>query len=681
MTANPLLEDWQTPFGAPPFDRIASEHFLPAFTEAITQFRAEVEAVAANPDAPGFANTVEALEQAGRLLDQVNHVFGNLSSADTNEALQAAAREITPTLAALSDDVHLDPRLFSRIEAVWAAREPLALAPAERRLLDETRKRFVRSGARLDTAGKDRLRQINTELATLEVTFGDNLLHETNAYRLVIEKPEDLAGLPPAVVAAAADAAAEAGLAGTWVFTLHAPSLWPFLDHAASRERRRELFTAYTTRGDHGDAHDNNAAVARIAALRAERAALVGYATHAHFVLEDAMATTPARVHALLAQLWTPAVAMARREAADLQAMIHAEGGRFPLEPWDWRFYTEKVRKARYDVDDQALLPYFPLDRVREGAFYVAHRLFGLTFVPRPDLPVYHPEVEAFEVKDEDGSHLGVFYTDFHPRPGKRVGAWSNTFRNAHRLEGRDVRPIVVNVCNFPRPTSEAPALLSLEDVQTLFHEFGHALHSLLSRVPFASLGAVPRDFVELPSQILENWSLEPEVLRVYARHHRTGEPIPLDLVEKIKRMERFNQGFATVEYLAAAFLDMDWHLLTAGQQPEPADFERASLARIGLPREIVVRYRSPYFNHLFGAGLDYAASYYSYIWSEVLDADAFEAFKERGIFDPATARAFRRDILEPGGLDEAADLYRRFRGRDPDVRPLLLRRGLAAED
>jgi peptidyl-dipeptidase Dcp len=446
------------------------------------------------------------------------------------------------------------------------------------------------------------------------------------------------------------------------------------------RERRRALFVAYTTRGDHGNAHDNTDVVARIAALRAERAALIGYASHAHFVHEEAMAKTPERVLELLAGLWAPAVSRARREAADLQARIDAEGGHFALEPWDWRFYTEKVRRARYDVDDQALRPYFPLDRVRDGAFHVAERLFGLTFEPRPDLPVYHREVQAFEVKDASGDHLGAFYTDFHPRPGKRVGAWSSNFRSAHWRDGRDIRPVVVNVCNFPRPTPDAPALLSLEDVQTLFHEFGHALHALLSRVPYASLGSVPRDFVELPSQIMENWALEPEVLGVYARHHRTGAPIPLDLVEKIKRTERFNQGFATVEYLAAAFLDLDWHLLPPGQRPEPTTFERASLSRIGLPREIVVRYRSTYFNHLFGSGLDYAASYYSYIWSEVLDADAFEAFKARGIFDPATAQAFREHILEPGGLEEAAELYRRFRGRDPEVQPLLVRRGLVRE-
>nr|MCU0255596.1 M3 family metallopeptidase [Vicinamibacterales bacterium] len=383
------------------------------------------------------------------------------------------------------------------------------------------------------------------------------------------------------------------------------------------------------------------------------------------------------QVYALLNQLWTPAREMARKEAETLQAQIAASGGAFALEPWDWPYYAEKVRKARYDLDDQALRPYFPLEQVRDGAFHVANRLYGITVAPLPDLPTYHPEVKAFEVKDADGSHLGVFYTDYHPRPGKRVGAWSSRYRGQRIVDGRNIRPVVVNVCNFSRPSGDRPALLSLEEVQTLFHEFGHALHSLLAQVPYQGLAGTPRDFVELPSQIMENWALEPDVLKVYAKHHATGEVIPLALVEKIAKARQFNQGFATVEYLAASLLDMDWHTLGSGPEQDPVKFEQASMARIGMPAQIVPRYRSPYFNHVFGPGGGYAAGYYSYIWAEVLDADAFQAFKEKGLFDPATARAFRTQILERGGTDEAAVLYRNFRGRDPRVEPLLVKRGL----
>ena len=674
---NPFFQEWTAPFGAPPFAQIKPEHFLPAFKEGISRQRREVEKIADNSQPPSFANTIEALDKSGEFLSRVGSVFSNLSSAETNERLQAIDKEVTPMLSGLRDDIRLNPALFKRIEAVWGQRAKLKLAPAQLRLLEVTRRNFVRGGANLEDSQKEQLRKINSELALLGLKFGQNLLRETNGYRLTIEKTEDLAGLPPSVVAGAADAARKAGLNGKWVFTLQAPSIWPFLQYAENRELRRQILTAYASRCDHGDQYDNKETLVRSAVLRAEKARLLGYGNHAGFVLEDNMARTPDRVFALLKQLWTPARAMALQEAAGLQETIRKEGGTFNLEPWDWRYYSEKVRKARYRLDDQELRPYFQLDKVREGAFYVAHKLYGITFTPLPDLPVYNPEVKAFEVKDSDGSHLGVFYADYHPRPGKRVGAWSSRYREQRIQDGRDIRPLVVNVCNFSRPAGDDPALLSLEEVETLFHEFGHALHSLFARVPYRSLSSVPRDFVELPSQIMENWALEPEVLKVYARHYKTNQVIPAELIGKIERSAKFNQGFITVEYLAASILDMDWHMLAAGQTPDALEFEKKSLAGIEMPAEILVRYRSPYFNHIFGPGGGYAAGYYSYIWSEVLDSDAFEVFKKKGLFDQATARSFRTNILERGGTEDAMALYKRFRGAEPSVEPLLAKRGL----
>ncbi len=674
---NPLLQEWTTPFGVPPFGSIREEHFVPAFKEAIARQRAEVDTIAKDPATPSFANTIEALDASGELLSKVGSVFSNLSSAETNPRLQAINREVAPMLSALRDDIRLNEALFRRVDSLWEKRDAPGLNAIQARLLGDTYRSFVRGGAKLDPAQKERLRTMNQELTALGIQFGDNLLRETNAYRLVIDRQDDLAGLPAPVIAAAADAARAAGLEGKWVFTLQAPSIWPFLQYSERRELRRQILTAYTTRCDHGDSSDNKAILARTAVLRAEKARLLGYRSHADFVLEENMAKTPDRVFGLLRQLWEPARAVALKEAAALQQMIRTGGDSFRLEPWDWRYYTEKLRKQRYDLDEQELRPYFQLERVRDGAFYVAGKLYGLRFVPRPDLPVYNPEVRAFEVKDGDGSHLGVFYADYHPRPGKRVGAWSSRFREQWIKNGRDIRPVVVNVCNFTRPSGNTPALLSLEETSTLFHEFGHALHSLLARIPYRGLSSVPRDFVELPSQIMENWALEPEVLKVYARHYQSNEPIPDALIDKIKQSEKFDQGFATVEYLAASILDMDWHTLQAGQTPDTTAFERQSMQKLQMLPEIVVRYRSPYFNHIFGPGGGYSAGYYSYIWSEVLDADAFQAFKEKGIFDPATARSFRTNILERGGTDEAMNLYKAFRGAEPGVAPLLARRGL----
>ncbi len=672
---NPLLTEWETPFGMPPFSQIKEDHYLPAFQEAIARTRRDVEAIAGNAELPSFANTMEALDASGELLDRIDAVFHNLRSAETNDRLQEIARQVAPLTSALRDDILLNEPLFARVKAVWGQRETLPLDAEQRKLAEETYKDFVRGGANLAADQKTRLRAINEELALLSLQFGDNLLKETNAYRLVMEKNEDLAGLPENVVTAAAEVAKSAGPERKWVFTLQAPSIWPFLSYAENRDLRRQLFTAYTKRGDNGNAQDNKSVLLRIAALRAERARLLGYPDHAHFVLEKQMAKTPEQVHGLLNRLWPPALAVAKAEAADLQAMARRDGHDFTLEPWDWWYYTEKIRKARYDLDENQIRPYFTLENVRQGAFYVANRLYGLTFVERNDLPKYHPEVRTFEVKDADGSHLGIFMVDYHPRPGKRGGAWASGYRHQYFKQGRDIRPIVVNVCNFTRPAGQAPALLRLEEVETLFHEFGHGLHALLSRIHYRSLGDVPRDFVELPSQIMEHWALEPQVLKTYAKHWQMGEPIPDELIARIKAAEKFNQGFATVEYLAASFLDMDWHTLAEVKEPDATSFEQMTLAKIGLIPQIVSRYRSPYFQHIFAGG--YSAGYYSYIWSEVLDTDAFQAFKEKGIFDPATARSFRTNILEKGGTADALEMFKAFRGREPSVEPLLEKRGL----
>lgn len=672
---NPFFTEWTTPFGVPPFDRIKVGHFMPALQEGIARKRAEVEAIATNQAAPTFANTVEALDGAGRLLEKVEPVFNALNSADTNEQLQAIAREVAPLQAALRDDILLNEALFRRVKAVREQVDRLGLDPEQARLLQETYKNFLRGGANLDAAQKERLRAINQEMSILGVRFGENLLKETNAYQLVIDRKDDLAGLPDRVVAGATEAARAAGLDGRWLFTLQAPSIWPFLESADNRELRRQIYEAYVSRCDHDNEQDNKAVLTRIAALRAEKARLLGYRTHAEFVLADQMAGTPERVYELLDRVWKPALQVARREAADLQAQIDQAGGGFRLEPWDWQYYAARVRKSRYDLDEQALRPYFELDRVRDGAFYVAHRLYGITLTERPDLPRYNPEVHAFEVKDADGSHLGVFYADYHPRPGKRGGAWSGRLRGQCWQDGREVRPIVTNVCNFSRPAGDAPALLSQEEVETLFHEFGHGLHSLLARIHYRSLGAVKRDFVELPSQIMESWAFEPEVLRVYAKHWKTGEVIPADLIAKIRNARLFNQGFATVEYVAASYLDMAWHTLDGSGQPDATAFEKEALARISLMPEIGVRYRSPYFSHVFGGG--YSAGYYSYLWSDVLVADAFQAFKEKGLFDQVTATSFRTSILERGGTEDAMTLWMRFRGREPRVEALLAKRGL----
>lgn len=673
--SNPLLSEFDTPFGVPPFDKLKDEHFMPAFKEGIKRQQQEIEDIVGRKETPTFENTVEALEHSGGLLTKVRNIFYALRGAHTNDAKQKIAQEAAPILAKHRDDIRLNDKLFQRIKAVYRQKDQLNLTTEQNKLLENYYKNFVRGGANLSAEKKEEFRKINKELSLLSVQFSENILKEDNAFKLVIEKKEDLSGLPPAVVQAGAEAAEEAGLKGKWVYTPHKPSMIPFLQFADKRELREKLYKAYINRGDNDNELDNKAILSKIAALRVKRANLLGYASHAEYMLEENMAKKPENVYDLLKKLWTPALRMAKKDAAEFQAMIDKEGGDFKLASWDWWYYAEKMRKARYDLDDNIFKPYFKLENVRDGAFYVANKLFGLKFIERTDIPKYHEDVKTFEVQDADGAHVGVLYTDYFPRASKRGGAWMNALRKQSNRDGKRVYPVITNNGNFSKPTGDLPSLLNDDEVATLFHEFGHALHGLLSDCVYEELSGsdVPIDFVELPSQIMENWAFEPEVLKVYAKHYRTGEVIPRQLVEKIKKSKRFNEGFKSVEYLAASFLDMDWHTLREAEALDVDKFETASLNKIGLIPEIISRYRSTYFNHIFSSG--YSAGYYSYIWAEVIDADAFEAFKENGLFDQKTAKAFLEHILSKGGTDDPMTLYKRFRGREPEIKPLLKRK------
>lgn len=679
--ANALLAAWDTPEGTPPFARIELADIEPAMVAAMAEHNREIAAIRDNPAPPTFANTIEALDRAGSLLTRVGAVFSALNGTSTSDSLQAVARRLSPLRSRHADAILLDQALFARVDTVHRARTGLGLDGEQSRLLDETWRDFTRGGAALAADARTRLQAINEELALLGLRFGENLLKETNRYELVIDDEAGLAGLPPPLVQAAAETAAQRGKPGKWVFTLHRPSLFPFLQASTRRDLRERIYRAYLAMGSNGDELDNRAILRRTVELRLERARLLGYPSHAHYVLTENMATEPGAVYALLDRLWTPALARAKTEAADMQALVDAEGGGFTLAAWDWWHYAEKVKKARYDLDEDQVRPYFELEAVREGMFDVAHRLWGLTFRQRDDVQAWHPEVKVHDVMDADGSLLAVWYSDYFPRESKRGGAWMSSLRKSNLDGDRRVVPLVYNVGNFTRPTAETPALLSLDEVRTMYHEFGHALHGMLSQCRYEKLSgtAVARDFVELPSQVLENWALEPAVLSLHARHWQTRQPIPTDLVERLQRARHFNQGFETVEYLAASYLDMDWHTLDDPARVAAADpdvFETASLDRIGLIDVIAARYRSPYFRHVFGGG--YAAGYYAYIWAEVLDADAYAAFGEAGdIFDPKVAASFRSHVLERGGAAPPMDLYRAFRGRDPEIGPLLERRGL----
>ncbi len=674
---NPLLEKWDTPFDVPPFDRIQVEHFMPAYRAAMEKHVAEVEAVVNNPEVPTFENTIVVLERSGALLTRVNAVFRGLNSANTSDELQAVAKEVSPLISEHFDDIAMNEKLFERVKAVFGEREKIDLTPEQSMLLEKAYKGFVRNGALLDEAGKARLREINKELSLLSLTFAENVLKETNKFELVIESKDDLAGLPDAVIAGAAEMATQRDYDGKWVFTTQKPSMLPFIQYSEKRELREKIFKAYINRGNNGDELDNKEIVSKMASLRLRRANLLGYETHANYILEERMAKESKNVYDLLWKIWKPALARAKNEAKELQAMIVEEGDDFELMPWDWWYYAEKVKKAKYDLDEEMLRPYFELENVRNGVFELANRLWGITFEEIKDIPVYHEDVRVFEVKEEDGTHVGLIYTDYFPRASKRGGAWCGAYRDQSIVDGKNIRPIMSNCGNFSKPTGDKPALLSYDEVTTLFHEFGHGLHGLLSNSSYERLSgtAVAWDFVELPAQIMENWCAEPEMMKIYARHYETGEPIPDELIAKIKKAKHFNQGFATTEFIAAAFLDMDWHTLTEPTELDAIEFENESMAKIGLIDEIVVRYRSYYYRHIFAGG--YSSGYYSYIWAGVLDADAFQAFKEAGLFDRETGNRFREHILSKGGTEEPMTLYVRFRGAEPSIEPLLERRGL----
>ncbi len=673
---NPLLQIFDTPYGVPPFEKIQNRHFEPAIKEGIVKLETEVKAIADQDEAPTFQNTILALENAGSVLTQVSRVFYNLNSAHTNDSIQATAREMAPEISKSSDNIYLDETLFLRVKEVWDTRETLGLNAEEQKLLENTYKRFVRSGAELVDKDKERLREINGKLSVLTLNFGQNILAETNAFQLVIEDEKDLVGLPQEQIEAAAQEARENDLDGKWVFTLNNPSVMPFLQYAENRALRKRIWDAYQIRGNQGNDNDNNAIITEIVTLRKEKAKLLGYENHSAFVLEETMAKDPKTVYTFLQQLWNPALAKAKVELQDIKELAAKDG--VDPAPYDWRFYAEKIRKARFDLDEQELKPYFSLEKVKDGVFDVTHKLFGLTFEEVQDLPKYHPEVTAYKVMEGDGEFLGILYMDFHPRSSKRGGAWMTSYRSQGVKNGERVAPVISIVCNFSKPSGNNPALLTFDEVTTFFHEFGHALHGLLSDVQFQSLAgtSVPRDFVELPSQIMENWAAEPELMRTYAIHHETNEPIPQELIEKIKRSGTFNQGFATVEYLAASFLDMDYHTLENPLEEEVEEFEKNSMDRLGLIDEIIPRYRSTYFNHVFSGG--YSSGYYSYIWSGVLDTDAYQAFRESGdLFDPTIAGSFREHILSKGGTGDPLEMYVQFRGREPKIDALLKKRGL----
>jgi peptidyl-dipeptidase Dcp len=674
---NPFFSEWTTEFEIPPFNEISKEHYLPAFHKAIEQQNGDIEKIVADQNEPTFKNTVEALEESGALLRKVSSVFDVLNGSMTDDEMQKIDEQVTPLLSNHRDDILFNEALFQRIKAVYDGKEELDLTEEQSTLLEKYYLDFVRGGANLGEEDKAELRKINEELSNLTMKFGQHVLKENNRYELVIESEEDLAGLPQSVINAAAKAAKDRGHDGKWVFTLHRSSITPFLTYSENRDLREEIFKAYINKGNHDDELDNKTIASRIAYLRAKRARILGYETHAHYVLEENMAKKPENVYDLLLKIWEPALKRSKQERSELQELIYEEGEDFKLEPWDWWYYTEKLKKKKFDLSDEMTKPYFELNNVREGAFYVANQLYGIQFVERTDLPTYHPDVKVFEVKEEDGSPIGVFFADYYSRASKRGGAWMNSFRKQYRLEGKETTPIVTNNLNLTKPSGDSPTLLTFDEATTLFHEFGHALHGLLSDCTYPRLSgtSVPRDFVELPSQIMEHWAAEPDVLKVYAKHYETGEPIPQELIDKIKNAGHFNQGFITVEYLAASFLDMDWHTLSEPVEHDALEFENKSMEKIGMIPEIVVRYRTPYFQHIFSGG--YASGYYSYIWSEVLDCDAFHAFKETSLFDKETALSFRTNVLEKGGTQDPMILYMNFRGKEPDVKYLLEKRGL----
>ena len=677
MITNPFLQAYDTPYNVPPFDKIKNEHFKPAILEGIKRHEAEINAIANAAAEPTFENTILAMENAGELLSNVNVVFSNLNSANTNKEIQNIAKETAPNLSAHRDNIYLNEKLFARVKALWDKKETLGLNLEQAKILDNSYKDFVRSGANLSDSDKAILRKINGELSLASLKYGQNILAETNKYELVIDSKKDLAGLPQGLIdAAAADAKAK-GKEGKWVFTLSNSSVMPFLQYSSNRELRKQIWNAYQTKGNHDDELDNKKNAVELANLRGQKARLLGFKSHANYVLEESMAKTPENVNKLLNDLWKPALEIAKKEASDIQKMMAKDGIKGAVQPYDWRYYTEKIRKERFDLDEEELKPYFSLDNVRKGVFQVTQKLYGIEYKELNNVPKYHQDASVWEVTEADGSPVGIVYMDFHPRDSKRGGAWMTSYRTQKTVDGKRLAPVISIVCNFTKPSGENPALLTFDEVTTFFHEFGHALHGLLSNVTYKSLAgtSVPRDFVELPSQIMENWAAEPAVLKMYAKHYKTGEVIPDALVSKLKKAGTFDQGFATTEYLAASLLDLAYHSQTEDITIDANTFEKEAMAKIGLIESIIPRYRSTYFSHIFSGG--YSSGYYSYIWSGVLDTDAFEVFKTTTLFNPEKAKSFRENVLEKGGTEDPMVLYKRFRGAEPSIEPLLRKRGL----
>ena len=673
---NPVLQDSSLPFGAPEFAKYESTDYEPAFMEGFEEQRAEIDAIVANPDAPTFDNTIAALERSGKKLAKATGVFFNLNETDADDVMREAEKRLSPLFTEHSAYMTMNEALFARIKALYDDKANLGLTREQEMVLDKYYRMFVKGGALLDADKKAQLMEIEKQLSLASIEFGENALAETNAFELVITDEKDLAGLPQSSINAACEAAKAAGKEG-YLFNLQKPSWIPFLQYADNRELRKQMYLAYINRGDNNNDNDNKEVIARILKLRQQKAQLFGYETFAEFQLEDKMAKTPEAAYNLLMTIWNAALPKAQAEAAELQKMMDAEGKGEKLEAWDWWYYTEKLREQKYALSESELRPYFSLDNVRKGAFMVSEKLFGMKFQPVEGLDVYHPEVETFEVLDADGSHLALFYTDYFPRATKRAGAWMNNIVDASNVDGENQRPMIVNVGNFTAPTADTPSLLTIDETRTLFHELGHALHGFLTQTKYPSVSgtSVARDFVELPSQIMEHWAIEPEVLKMYALHYETGEPITDELIAKMQAASSFNSGFETVELVGAALLDMEFHMLKDYTDFEANAFEKAVADKIGLLPQIAFRYRGPYFNHIFSGG--YAVGYYSYLWAEVLDADGFEAFRENGIFDEATGRSFRKNILEMGGSEEPMTLYKRFRGAEPNPEALLRNRGL----
>ncbi|NDW13488.1 M3 family peptidase [Bacteroides sp. 214] len=674
---NPFFTEYTTPYGIPPFEDIKFEHYMPAFLKGMEEGRAEINAICQNPEAPTFENTIVAMDESGKLLRKVSSVFYGLTSANTTAQLDTLSKEISPLTSTYSDDIWLNPVLFARVKAVYEKKNELGLDKEQTKLLEETYKNFIRGGANLPEEKQAILRKLNSDLSMSQIVFGQNMRNEEAAYKLVVDSEKDLAGLTSTQIANAAKAAEAAGLKGKWVFTLHKPSVLPFLQNAENRSLREEIFNAYINRGNNDNGNDNKKAVKELIAKRLEKAALMGYDDYASFVLEDRMAKNSKSVFDLLDELWTPALKKAKEELADIQKEIDKNGKNFKAEGWDWSYYFERAKKAKYDLDDSQIRPYLKLENVRDGVFYVSNKLYGVTFTPLKNVPLPHPDAEAFDCKDKDGTHLGVLFMDYFPRANKKSGAWCGSYRSQGYENGKKITPLVTVVCNFSQPAEGQPALLNADEAETLFHEFGHALHGLFKDVNYKGVGGVPRDFVELPSQVMEHWAFEPEVLKVYAKHYETGEMIPAELIEKMSQSGKYGQGFATTEYLAASYLDMDFHVLKdVSADFDVLAFEQKVLGARGLLTQIPPRYRTTYFNHTMGGG--YTAGYYSYIWAEVLDCDAYQAFVETGdLFNQEVAQKFRKYVLTPGGIDDAMDMYINFRGKKPGTDALLKNRGL----